>query len=76
MLCFSRLLDSAVVTPVLKSRKNFSLSNFHPISVLSVFSKILEKVVSDQIVDHFHKNNLFSQKQSHFRHGYSTEDVL
>ena len=60
----------------MKSKKNFSLSNFHPISVLSVFSKILERVVSDQIVDHFHKHNLFSQKQSGFRHGYSTEDVL
>ena len=41
-----------------------------------MFSKILERVVSDQIVDHFHKNSLFSQKQSGFRHGYSTEDVL
>ena len=36
----------------------------------------LERVVSDQIVDHFLKHNLFSQKQSGFRHGFSTEDVL
>ena len=67
---------SAIVTPVLKSSKNFSLTNFCPISVLPVFSKILEKVVSDQIVGHFLKHNLFSQKQSGFRHGFSTESVL
>jgi len=67
---------AAIVTPVLKSHKNFSLSNFRPISVLPIFSKVLERVVSDQIVDHFHKYNLFSQKQSGFRHGYSTQDVL
>ena len=60
----------------MKSSKNFTLSNFRPISVLPVFSKLLERVVSDQIVDHFHKYNLFSQKQSGFRHGYSTQDVL
>ena len=78
ILCsvFPDCWKSAIVTPVLKSKKNFSLSNFCPISVLSVFSKILERVVSDQIVDHFHKHNLFSQKQSGFHHGYSTEDVL
>ena len=66
---------AAIVTPVLKSSKSFSLSNFCPISILPVFSKLLERVVSDQIVDYFHKYNLFSQKQSGFRHGYSTQDV-
>jgi len=73
---FPDCLKAAIVTPVLKSSKNFTLSNFRPISVLPVFSKLLERVVSDQIVDHFHKYNLFSQKQSGFRHGYSTQDVL
>ena len=63
ILCsiFPDCWKSAIVTPVLKSSKNFFLSNFHPISVLPVFSKILERVVSDQIVDHFHRYDLFSQ---------------
>ena len=34
----------AVVTPVLKSKNNSALTNFRPISVLPVFSKILECV--------------------------------
>ena len=59
----------------MKSSNNFTLSNFRPIAILPVFSKLLERVVSDQIVNYFHKYNLFSQKQSGFRHGYSTQDV-
>ena len=67
---------AAIVTPVLKSPNNTSLSNFRPISVLPVFSKLLERVVSDQIIAHFCKHNLFSEKQSGFRYGHSTQDVL
>ena len=33
-------------------------------------------MVSDQIVAHFCKYNLFSEKQSGFRYGHSTQDVL
>ena len=61
---------TAVVTPVSKSSKSSSLSNFCAISVLPVFSKILERVVSDQILDHFQK--YVFQRQSGFPHGYST----
>ena len=67
---------AAIVTLVLKSQNNTSLLNFRPISVLSVFSKILERVVSDQILAHFCKYNLFAERQSGFHHGYSTQDVL
>ena len=42
--------------------KNLSLSNFRPISVLSVFSKILERVISDQIVGYFHRHNFFLRR--------------
>jgi len=64
---------AAIVTPVLKSPKNTSLTNFHPISVLS---KLLERAVSDQIIAHFCKHNLFSEKQSGFHYGHSAQDVL
>ena len=51
---------------------NTSLLNFRPVSVLPVFSKILKRVVSDQILAHFCNYNLFAERQSGFRHGYST----
>ena len=67
---------NAVVVPVQKSTQSSSLSNFRPISILPVFSKVLERVVYDQIVNHFTIHNLFSSMQSGFRAGYSTQDVL
>ena len=33
-------------------------------------------MVSDQIIAHFCKHNLSSEKQSGFRYGHSTQDVL
>jgi len=78
ILCstFPDCWKAAIVTPVLKSPNNTSLTNFRPTLVLPVFSKLLERVVSDQIIAHFCKYNLFSVKQSGFRYGHSTQDVL
>ena len=51
---------TAVVLPVQKSNQNSLLSNFRPISILPVFSKVLERVVFDQLVHHFTRHDLFS----------------
>ena len=50
---FPDIWKTAVVMPVQKSNQNSSLSNFHPISILPVFSKILERIVFNQFVHHF-----------------------
>ena len=50
-----------------------SLSHFRPISVLPVFSKVLEYVLHNQIQSHHMK---FCPNQSRFCAGYSTQDVL
>ena len=52
-------------------------SNYRPISLLSVPSKILESVVNDTIVRHVNKaNNLVTDKQWAYRAGFSTELLL
>ena len=66
----------AVVTPVQKSKNSSALTNFRPISVLPVFSKILECVIHDQLVSYFLQYDLFSPYQSGFRPRHSTQDVL
>jgi len=72
---FPDIWKTAIVTPVQKSKQNSSLSNYRPISVLPVVSKILERVVFDAIVCHLLKHDLLSNKQSGFCPGYSTQDV-
>ena len=56
---FPDIWKNAVVVPVQKSNQSSSLSNFCPISILPVFSKVLERVVYDQVVNHFTVHNLF-----------------
>ena len=51
-------------------------SNYRPISVLPVFSKILERGVHKMVYDHLQLNNLLSPSQSDFRPLHSTSTYL
>ena len=50
--------------------------NYHPVSLLSVVSKIFEKLVNNRIVNHLEKCGLFSDFQYGFRSSRSTADLL
>ena len=50
--------------------------NYRPVSLLSVVSKVFEKLVNNRIVDHLEKCGLFSDFQSGFRSSRSTADLL
>lgn len=70
---FPDKLKIAKVIALPKSNNYSQCSNYRPISLLSVFSKIFEKVIYIQIVAHFNKYNLLSKHQYGFRNGFSTE---
>ena len=46
------------------------------VSLLSVVSKVFEKLVNNRIVDHLEKYGLFSDFQYGFRSSRSTADLL
>ena len=50
--------------------------NYGPISLLSVVSKVFEKLVNNMIVDHIEKCGLFSDFKYGFRSSRSTADLL
>ena len=50
--------------------------NYHPVSLLSVVSKVFEKLVNNRSVDHLEKCGLFSNFQYVFRSSGSTADLL
>ena len=65
------------MVPVFKNVGERSTArNYHPVSLLSVVSKIFEKLVNDRIVDHLEKCGLFSDFQYGFRSSWSTVDLL
>ena len=65
------------VVPVFKNvGERSTAKNYHPVSLLSVVSKVFEKLVNNRIVDHLEKCGLFSDFQYGFRFSQSTADLL
>ena len=65
------------MVPVFKNAGERSTAkNYHPVSLLSVVSKVFEKLVNNRIVDHLEKCGLFSDFQYGFRSSQSTADLL
>ena len=50
--------------------------NYHHVSLLSVVSKVFEKLANNRIVDHLEKCGLFSNFQYGFRFSRSTTVLL
>jgi hypothetical protein len=66
----------AKVTPIFKDGDKSDVSNYRPISVLSVVSKIIERAVHDQLYSYLTNANILSPSQSGFRSGHSTNSAL
>ena len=62
----------ASVIPVHKQGSKFILNNYRPISLLSIFSRILEKIVCKQLDSFIVKHNLLYENQYGFRSKHST----
>ena len=69
---FPDIWKLARATPIFKSGVNREFNNHRPISVISTFSKILERIAIDQILDFILENNIISKNQSAFRKLHST----
>ena len=62
----------ARITPIFKSGVKTDKSNYRPKSVLPVVSRLLEKLIFNQLNDFLNKNDLIAQSQSGFRALHST----
>ena len=69
-------LKTAVIKPIFKKGENDNFTNFRPISLLSSFSKLLEKVATNQIMKYLKKFKLLYEHQYGFRSGYNTEQPV
>ena len=58
--CFPDCWKVSLVIPFFKNvRERSTAKNYHPISLLSVVSKVFEKLVNNRIADHLGKCGLF-----------------
>ena len=80
-LCFNKEYMPAQwkvanVIPCFKKGDKHSLSNYRPISLLSVLSKVMEKLINKSMWKHLENHKLISDRQFGFRAGHSTSDAL
>ena len=66
----------ACVVPILKAGDRSVPSNYRPISLLPIMSKIAERVVCTQLSRYLSENHLLSACQYAYRRGHSTEDAV
>ena len=52
------------------------LSNYRPISVLNIYSKIFERLMYNRLIQFLDKNKVLYQNQFGFRQGHSTHHAL
>ena len=75
--CFPDCWKVSSVFPVFENvGKRSTAKKYSPVSILSVVSKVFEKLVNNNIVDHPEKCGLFSDFQYGFRSSRSTADLL
>ena len=73
---FPAELKIARVIPLYKGENNQLIHNYRPISVLSFFSKIFEKIIYKYVLDFFDDNNILYDHQFGFRKHHSTSHAV
>ena len=66
----------ARVLPIYKKGNRNDEGNYRPVSILPVASKVLEKIVYNQMHNYLEQNNLIYAFQSGFRSAHSTDTAL
>ena len=70
---FPEKLKIAKVLPLFKKGNCHHFDNYRPISLLPSISKVIERIVYDQLYEYFNKNKLVYDSQYGFRQLHSTE---
>jgi fructose-1,6-bisphosphatase/inositol monophosphatase family enzyme len=69
-------LKYVVVKPLFKKCDKSKIFNYRPISILSSFSKVLEKVMYNQLQEHLNKYSILAEEQFGFRSDSTTNKAI
>jgi len=70
---FPERLKYSEVKTLFKKGSTTELSNYRPISLLTSFSKIIEKIIYKRLYNYLLKHNILAKEQFGFREGLSTD---
>ena len=74
--CFPDEWKMARLVPIHKKGPRDLIENYRPISILPVISKIMERILSEQIYQYLSDNSLLTEYQYGFRKMHSTVSAL
>lgn len=66
-------LKTSKIIPIFKTDDDADPNNYRPISLLSVFNRINERLVYTRLINYIEKNNLVCDTQYGFRKAHSTQ---
>jgi hypothetical protein len=70
---FPQRLKYSIANPIFKKGDRTDISNYRPISILSSFSKILEKAMYNRLLEHLNKYDILAKEQFGFRENLTIE---
>ena len=72
---FPNWLKDAFIRPLFKKGNKNDISNYKPISILTSFSNIFEKVMQIRLLKHLNVHNILSNEQYNFRTKLKTDSA-
>ena len=72
---FPDRLKCAIIKPIFKNGDDQDLTNYSPISLLTCFSKVIEKLIYATLLDHITTNSILVNEQYRFGTWCSTEQA-
>ena len=73
---FPSAFKLAKVKPIFEKGRNHNFSNYRPISLLPILSKVIEKVVHEQTTKFLNDNKIFYKYHSGFRNNHPADLFL
>jgi hypothetical protein len=70
---FPTRLKYAIVKPILKKGNRENITNYRPVSLMTSFSEVFERIIYDRLLKHIKNNNILHAEQFGFRVSSSTE---
>ena len=74
---FTRNIKQALLRPLLKKKGlDLTLNNYKPVSNLAYISKIIERVICDQLTSYIANNDKIEKLQSPYKQGHLTKTAM
>ena len=69
---FPKEFKIAYIAPIIKAVDEMVFTNYRPVSVLHVFSKLLKRLMYNRLIDYINENQILYKYQFGFQNGKST----